>query len=343
MVDNYGDAGVCWRLARQLADEFAVAVRLVIDDAAPLQLLAPSATAALDRVTIHNWLQGAALQPADCVIEAFACELPPAYVDAMARMPRRPVWINLEYLSAESWVAEHHLLPSPHPRLPLSKYFFFPGFAENTGGLIREKWAGKRVGPPGHAADPLKVFLFSYPNGALSGLLETWRTLAPPLQLTVADGPVGAAAMAWRTTSDAARSLPISIQPFCPQREFDSLLSRHDVLFVRGEDSFVRAQWAAKPFIWHIYPQQDGTHWQKLNAFLDHYCQGLTPDAARVLRSLWTAWNGEDGVAMGPVWREFAGHLPQYRRHARAWADQLLKMPDLATKLVTFYQKTVKM
>ena len=35
VVDNYGDAAVCWRLARQLADEHGARVRLWIDLLAP--------------------------------------------------------------------------------------------------------------------------------------------------------------------------------------------------------------------------------------------------------------------------------------------------------------------
>ena len=34
VVDNYGDIGVCWRLARQLAAEHGFAVRLWVDDLA---------------------------------------------------------------------------------------------------------------------------------------------------------------------------------------------------------------------------------------------------------------------------------------------------------------------
>ncbi|MHB1359110.1 MAG: elongation factor P maturation arginine rhamnosyltransferase EarP [Rhodocyclaceae bacterium] len=137
VIDNLGDAGVCWRLARQLAREHGWRVRLWIDDPSPLERLAPDRQAI--PVEVRRW-QGdlPATHPADVVIEAFACELPPRYVAAMATLPRPPVWLNLEYLSAEDWVAGCHTLPSPHPRLPLIKYFFFPGFVPGTGGLLRE-------------------------------------------------------------------------------------------------------------------------------------------------------------------------------------------------------------
>src|SRR5436190_2092327 len=74
----------------------------------------------------------------DVVVEAFGCGLPDSYIQAMAASSRPPIWINLEYLSAEPWVESAHGLPSPQPRLPLTRYFFFPGFTARTGGLLRE-------------------------------------------------------------------------------------------------------------------------------------------------------------------------------------------------------------
>jgi uncharacterized repeat protein (TIGR03837 family) len=112
------------------------------------------------------------------VIEAFGCELPAAYVEAMAGSARAPIWLNLEYLSAEAWVAGCHGLPSPHPRLPLVKHFFFPGFGPGTGGLLRERdYEAKRsrfdagafraeFGLPPKAGDETTISLFSYPGPA---------------------------------------------------------------------------------------------------------------------------------------------------------------------------------
>ena len=145
VIDNYGDIGVCWRLARQLARERGVSVRLWVDDLASFAKLCPEADSAVDvqlcrGVEVRRWAAAfPAVEPARLVIEAFACKLPPSYVAAMAAQERKPVWVNLEYLSAEDWVETHHKLPSPHPKLPLTKYFFFPGFTEKTGGLLLER------------------------------------------------------------------------------------------------------------------------------------------------------------------------------------------------------------
>ncbi len=337
VVDNFGDAGVCWRLARQLAEEQGASVRLIIDDCASLLKLVPVAGAPPHRwpagVQVIDWPQAVALSPADCVVEAFACELPPEYLAAMAQRQRAPVWLNLEYLSAEPWVAEHHLLPSPHPQYALTKYFFFPGFTPGTGGLIRESWLAPASAVTSNADQPLRVFLFGYANPALNGLLAA---LGPKVQVTMPEGVLA------DQVRRAGVAQGLQIQPFRPQREFDAWLAAHDVLFVRGEDSFVRAQWAAKPFIWHIYPQEDAAHWQKLDAFLDLYCEKLENAAAAALRELWRAWNAGEGAAIGPAWTGFLAHLPTIRNHAVQWAQKLREMPDLASQMVTFYQKTVK-
>ncbi len=340
VVDNFGDAGVCWRLARQLSTEFGAKVRLIIDDRASLLKLGPEATSDAE---IINWPSAAALQPAACVVEAFACELPPPYLAAMAQRERPPVWLNLEYLSAEPWVAEHHLLPSPHPQYPLTKYFFFPGFTQGTGGLIREAWLAPAMTTIPVSGQPMRVFLFGYAHPALPGLLSAWQTEETPIQATIPEGAL--ADQARRACGDGAGRLTLQTQPFRPQREFDDWLAGHDVLFVRGEDSFVRAQWAARPFVWHIYPQEGGAHWQKLNAFLDLYCENLDAGAAEALRELWRAWNageGADYTNIGPAWAAFREQLPALQGHAEKWAQKLREMPDLAFNLVTFYQKTVK-
>jgi len=145
VVDNLGDIGVCWRLARQLAAEYPVRVRLWVDAPEVLAPLLPAFDPALERqeiegVRIARWQSPLVFeQVADVVIEAFACDPPAGYLAAMADRPRPPCWVNLEYLSAEPWVAGCHGLASPHRRLPLVKFFCFPGLVPGTGGLLREQ------------------------------------------------------------------------------------------------------------------------------------------------------------------------------------------------------------
>jgi uncharacterized repeat protein (TIGR03837 family) len=367
VVDNYGDIGVCWRLARQLAAEQALAVRLWVDDLNAFQRLCPeidphAACQSAAGVEIRPWPAASDdTLPGTVVIEAFACQLPAPFVDRMAACQPPPVWINLDYLSAENWVAGCHTLPSPHPRLPLTKYFFFPGFSSATGGLLRERdlqarriafadsaeqqaafWAALHVPPP--AAETLVVSLFAYENPALASLLAIWaagpgpiRCLAPETR-TLAD--LEAFAGRRLQTGDSFRRghLEVMILPFVAQPDYDRLLWIADLNLVRGEDSFVRAQWAAKPMLWHIYPQDEEAHLVKLDAFLERYGDGLSAAAAALLREVFQAWNGGSGNGhVSPEsWARWLELLPELRAHADSWAKSLSKQEDLCTSLVHF-------
>jgi uncharacterized repeat protein (TIGR03837 family) len=126
--------------------------------------------------------------------------------------------------------------------------------------------------------------------------------------------------------------------PFTDQRGYDTLLWASDINFVRGEDSFVRAQWAMKPFVWHIYPQADNAHGPKLDAALDRYARTLPGEARAALRRFWHAWNSGGS----PDWHNFAQHLPALRQRAVSWAAELAQAGDLAGNLAGFVQSQLK-
>lgn len=341
VIDNYGDAAVCWRLARQLASEHGWRVRLWIDDLSPLRRLAPDFAA--DPVEVQPWPRSwpdpwSPDDTAEVVIEAFACEPPAAYIEAMARRACPPVWLNLEYLSAEAWIEGCHGQPSPHPRLPLVKHFYFPGFTPATGGLLRERdYDGRRhafdeasfragLALPPRLPGELTVSLFSYPNPALPALVGAWSAWATP------EHPVRVLCPGSAEAARTLRDLSLHPLPFLPQERYDELLWACDLNFVRGEDSFVRAQWAAKPFVWQIYPQSEGTHLAKLGAFL-----AIHP-AGAALRPFWQAWNGNGQLD----WAAFASHLPSLTEPCERWARSLKERPDLADGLVKFCLQRLK-
>jgi uncharacterized repeat protein (TIGR03837 family) len=370
VIDNFGDIGVCWRLARQLTSEHGWQVRIFVDDLHAFQKLCPAL--ALDRsrqavsgIVIEHWHEpahaGDTLEVADVVIEAFGCELPHVYVAAMARRERAPVWLNLEYLSAEDWVADFHLRQSPHPRYPLTKTFFFPGLGAGTGGVLkehhldtaraafeaspqaREAWWRQATGQP--APDSTVISLFSYENPAVDSLLEQWRDSPDPIVLLVPEGRISAAlARFFGVPSFAAGShaergnLRAHALAFTDQPGYDALLWASHFNFVRGEDSFVRAQWAARPFVWHIYPQSDDAHLPKLDAALAHYADGLPAAARAALARFWHAWNGVGK----PDWAEFQRHRAVFERRAAQWALELAALGDLAGNLAEFAKSQLK-
>ncbi len=366
VVDNFGDAGVCWRLARQLAHEHGMAVTLWIDDVRTLARIAPLMTPNVDdwgvagvRVRQLNDADAAAAAPADVVIEGFGCGLPDAYVANMAAASRPPAWIVLEYLSAEPWIDASHGLPSPHPRLPLTRTFWFPGFTPRSGGLLREagllarrdqataqatsRPALLRAAGIEPAADALLVSLFCYANAALPGLLDTWAEgddtiacLAPEgIALAELDRFTGGA-VPHPGQACTRGALTIAILPMVDQDAFDRRLWLCDLNFVRGEDSLVRALWAGLPLVWQPYPQDADAHLAKMDAFLTRYEAGLPESARAAQRAFWYAWN-EDSADMAILaWPAFLTELPALRRHAHAWAADLATGIDLGTQLVNY-------
>jgi uncharacterized repeat protein (TIGR03837 family) len=276
--------------------------------------------------------------PGDVVIEAFGCEPPPAFVATMAQAPTPPVWINLEYLSAEPYVEASHGLRSPQftgPGAGLTKRFFYPGFGGRTGGLLREPGLADRrssfdrrpwLASKGidHRQGERIVALFCYDNPALPRLIADLA--AEPTLVLACPGPP--------QRQLSALELPPAIRrvdlPWLSQREFDHLLWSADLNLVRGEDSFVRAIWAGRPFLWQIYPQDDGAHAAKLDAWLARF----GTDMAWPVRPGWTqlqrAWNGlapwPDAWPDAEAWRH-ASH-----RSCQRWS----RVPDLTTQLMVF-------
>jgi uncharacterized repeat protein (TIGR03837 family) len=364
VVDNFGDIGVCWRLARQLAAGSERTVRLWVDDLASFHRICPEvdparASQRIDLVDVHRWSNPLPqIEPANIVIEGFGVRLPEAYLVAMAARSPRPVWINLEHLSAETWLDSHHALPSPHPKLPLTKYFFFPGFTPATGGLLVESGLEKTrnafcddpaavadfratIGFFSSRDDEWVVSLFSYENAALPALIGAWSAAANPVACLVPEGKareqlaeiVGQSMM--NGTQRRQGSLTIHAIPFLDADAYDRLLWSSDVNFVRGEDSFVRAQLAGRPMVWHAYPQEDGAHLQKVSAFLDRYVQGLNADAGRAYRRFSEGWNRAESDS-GIRWTDFLMHYDALAAHAGHWAGQLAQGGSLAVKLAEF-------
>lgn len=368
VVDNYGDIGICWRLARQLRSEHGVAVTLWVDDLASFRRICPEVVldAELQQVqgvAVRHWRgqEGtyAPEQVDDIVIEFFGCDIPPGYVEAMAQRAPRPVWLNYEGLSAEEWVEGCHRLPSMHPRLKLTKHFFFPGFTDKTGGLLRERDLGSerdafqsdpaqmraflgRLGLPDAEIDAFKVSLFCYPFAPVAALFEVWKRNAEAVTCLVPEGVAAEAVQAFlgapaRAGASATQgALTVRVLPFVAQPDYDRLLWACDLNFVRGEDSWVRAQWAGRPFIWHIYSQEENLHHKKLRAFLDRYA----PDLAS-MKAFSLHWNGAgpgtaDAQDWAALWAELKNALPGAADRTRNWEAQMLENGDLVTNLLEF-------
>lgn len=385
VVDNFGDIGVCLRLARQLAAR-GQQVRLWVDDASALVWMQPlpmphglqilhwslddtaSSSAAQSQTTPKQSQNEPWPQPvADVVLETFACPLPKAYLLALAKATTSracpPVWINLEYLSAEDYVQRSHGLPSPQmhgPAQGLIKWFFYPGFVAGTGGLLREDglpalpnwtnqtesrqqqwqqskrdwlaqwgldWCGERL-----------ISLFCYEPQALpTMLIHLGREAGQPSHFLLTHGRAAHAftKALQSIPSHIANAIAYTALPPLSQADFDRMLDVCDINFVRGEDSLVRGLWAGKPMVWQLYPQHDCAHHAKLEAFLTR--MDADP-ASRVWHRWWNAVDTEHGdTEANPALKKAPPAFPA-QALARLWGQ-----PSLCTQLQAFVHERRKL
>lgn len=333
VVDNFGDIGVTWRLVRQLQREHNWSIRLWVNDLKSFQRLEArvhlhALQQVIEHIEIIHWGDPAPdLIPYPLVLCSFSCDLPATYI---AQLHQRPaLWVNLEYLSAETWVEGCHGLPSLRGD-GLSSYFFFPGFNAKTGGLLRERellthrdrwqkdldaqqqmlerlgvsaaalaaWrlqstassAGIEISPPRsiQVQAARLVTLFCYPHAPVAQLLDA---LCADSRASVVLIPQGVAPELTTERLGPFKQVYLERIPFVSQPEYDQLLWMANLNFVRGEDSVVRGLWAGRPVVWQIYPQTEGTHLIKLEAWLK--ISNLPADIQALLRH----WNAENAAA----------------------------------------------
>lgn len=376
VVDNFGDIGVCWRLCCDLAAR-GHAVRLWVDDASALVWMAPTGCLGVEVIDCSHGLPKApTLTMGDVLIDTFGCEFAiyliaaqevntPATAENSTK--NRPVWLNLEYLTAESFAERNHTLPYTHhtgPAAGWTQRYFYPGFNAKTGGLLREKDLAQRqtafdraawlnslnLGLATPTGDSVQfVSLFCYEPAALTQLLDQLANPAQGQQHTHLLVTHGRAAQAVKAIIEHKNKhepawnnlelLSILFIPALPQLDYDHLLWACNLNFVRGEDSLVRAIWAGKPFVWQIYPQHDDAHHHKLNAFLEMM---EAPESLKMAHKAWNADKSESENAPetddeAPSWPEL--DLPLWAQSAQNLSNKLRQQDDLATNLIAFVEK----
>ncbi|HSG92081.1 MAG TPA: elongation factor P maturation arginine rhamnosyltransferase EarP [Methylotenera sp.] len=363
IVDNFGDIGVCWRLAKQLEHEHGIHVRLWIDDLNIAKKLITSLdiaqrTQLVGHITIAVWDADTSFdQAAEVIIEAFGCQLPESYLQLMQP---DTIWINLEYLSAERWVEGFHARNSK--RGNLTRHFFFPGFTKATGGLLREHDIienNQKIASDDQLqsdffrqlnlkldddSGTLKISLFSYPNAPISDLLSAISDSTQKISCYVPTTSIlPKIAEFFGKESIAAgdhlrcNNLDLHVLPFLSQADYDKLLASCDINFVRGEDSWIRAIWAGRPFIWQPYLQTEDTHLIKLKAFLDVFYSGCEAAAQQATIAMHSAWASPQVSAS--TWQDYLGNIGTLKTLTAQQSSALATQPDLATNLVIYIEK----
>jgi len=350
VLDNFGDAGITWRLACLLADEWHARITIAIDQPALLQLWHQKRRDRQPCDIKVTKLQDARTtdQPPDLLIAMLGSTVPPAIRAQI--LAHRVSWVRYEYLTAEPWIDEFHGRSSVKPDDGATEWFYYPGYTSLSGGLLREKnllaqlrrftsadpaasgnrsaWmqANKLDSP----ADHFRVCLFGYAEPSTHHLLESLLALPRPISIFIAQSLAGGLAL---DTSDPR----LRVHQWLDQPDFDCLLASCDLSIVRGEDSWLRAQWTGQPMFWQPYRQADAGHLNKLAAFLDRLLAGAEPGAARAIRQAMMCLNdgsdGRDWPNALPAWFD---HLSQIRQIHRAWRDELALQTTLGERLLSF-------
>lgn len=334
VIDNYGDAGFSLRLAVALAAQGHETI-LFHDDPSVFSALYPNRyNKALTLVDARQAdFSARAFKSLDMVLEPFGTSSEQTghrFDQALKEQHADTPWLVIDYLSAEDWIEEFHLGNSVCPSSGHKTSYFYPGFSSRTGGLIHCDYPGRlRHNRQLNLAAGLRLFVFSYPDAPRQRLIE-WaeqhENVGPPVTI----------AMAGNRSNDIAGS-NVNWIPFCSQNEFDDLLAQYDVLFVRGEDSFVRAQLAGLPLIWQIYPTGDDAHEEKLAHFFRRYSAELSPECAAALWHCWASWNSLQGcLDFSDTWPALLPHLNELHTNAIRWRDHLFKGPELVKEVLTW-------
>ncbi len=381
VVDNYGDIGVVYRLAKALSDlDPALRIRLVVDELSAFHALAPGLDPAKDVQDYHGWTvirwdhpwEGFKREPPRLVLECFACGRPDYFESCLfdPAFGSTAHIINVEHLSAEAWADELHLMPSLTRSARVKKWIFMPGFTHETGGLIIDRrfeeaaarWNGARADAEALAsmrsglADAsslglekgaerrywLSVFSYERDYGPIVADIAAFSRERPVLALLASGKSQPCFLSAWER---AGRPFPVLRLPFLPQEAWDELLLACDFNIVRGEETLARAALSGRPFIWQAYLQAEAHQLVKVRAFLKRLEPWLDAPSFAAFSNATLAFNERDRD--DGAWLGAESILPPLRaseaaeRGFSAFSRSLSMNGDLALHLLTFLRDLV--
>ena len=303
IIDNFGDIGVVYRISKELKKIFQnVRIRIVLNRLEEFKAINKKVKD-VDYQEIDGLIcvtekyvkeNMESFGVSDVFIEAFGCNVPEEYVKAAKENSK--LWINLEYLSGEKWIEDFHLCESLIDSKTLKKIFFMPGFSEKSGGVIIDSGFLERMKFGKENRDEVfkKYFkdfdlkdkfigtVFSYEKN-FENLLETLKNYEKETILLLMGEKTQKSfseILKKNLTEDYGNivkygKITMIYSDFFSQEEYEEIISASDFNFTRGEDSFVRGIILGKPFMWHIYLQEEKAHMDKIKAFTERFKESV--------------------------------------------------------------------
>lgn len=351
VVDNFGDVGVMYRMAKQLlvVNSDALKINIVIDDLVSFNKINSKIDSKkdfqqIDGLNIYNWNNYELClkhfsendgEKLSVILELFQCGRP-QWLDKILfedKLERTVQIIMIDYLTAEKYAEDFHCLQSLTRSAKVQKVNFMPGFTEKTGGLIiDEQWGVlSEYNPQG----PALVFTYE----------RNWLALADALNISalrkvfVAQGRGRESFVkAWNDGKCNAEKL--SELEYLNQTEWDCVMKQCSVLFIRGEESMSRACLSGIPFVWHAYPQSEEYQLVKMNALLERMERHFEAEDFKVVRKVWVDFNTPekdvDGLEMKADISAFINAREKLRPGFKKFAESLLKNGDLCKNLLDY-------
>lgn len=340
VIDNYGDAGVCLRLCRDLTKK-GYSVNLYCNRTGVLNKILNLDDKENQKLKICQWpLDKDNYVAHEIIIQAFSVRLESFLIEKIKL--QKSLVVNLEYLTAEKFAEDCHQLTSFSDGI--QSFFFFPGFTSKTGGVLIEDNFLKLIKKYRNQTSS-SITLFSYENDNVKPFIDNLFMFKFPKKLIIFEGkPLDNFNNIYKQNllpgcSIKINDLTIVAKQMVSQDEYDELLCSSFINLVRGEDSIVRAMLAGKPFLWHIYPQEENAHIEKINALFDRmseYCDDKK--AVEKLRKLTLSYNGVSNLINSFDLKEF---YKDWEKISLQWSDHLISLGSLSSNLITFLkQKT---
>lgn len=386
VVDNFGDIGVVFRLCRALSElKKNLEIRLVVSNLDSFAKISKGIDSTKTFQEFRGWKvfdwNDSALckkefskNPPEFILECFQCGRP-EWLEELLFSPQFNLnvqIVNVEYLTAESWADDFHLLKSGTRSAKIKKINFMPGFTKKTGGLILDKNFMCCLSEKKFAlnlvkqnldkkilsedfSDSFKILIFSYPKNFdfLASAIKEFSFLKKIIVFVASGAGADSAKISLKKFK-----VDFVCLPFMQQEVWDAFLSLMDFSFVRGEDSFSRCCLFGNPFIWNIYPQEEEFHIVKLNAFLQkikipqiekfsflynrNFKASCCPESLEILEekklpSELEKINSEMKTEILSLLKNYESLKPEFKK----FSNEILKNGNLAENLLNFLETKI--
>jgi len=354
VVDNFGDIGVVYRLVKQIHRiRPDVSLNLIVDDLISFNKLCDAvdvekAVQKIQGINVYNWhstdlcykdfLENDG-EKLEIILECFQCGRPEWMEKILFedRLQRTVNIIMIDYLTAESYAEDFHCLKSLTRSAKVQKINFMPGFTTKTGGLIiDEEWEK----PLSRDSDgPALIFTYE----------RNWTPLAKAISESSINKVFVAQGRGFESVKQAFESVDCKKNceylPFMNQTDWDVMMKKCSVLFIRGEETMARACLSGIPFVWHAYPQSDEYQLVKVNALLDRMKRHFSPEDFCIISNVWLMFNSPENEVEGEAFKtailKFVQESDNLEYGFRDFALDLRKNGDQAANLMTFIEKNI--